>query len=106
MSFAATGMELEILVLSEVRKRQTNTYNITYLWTQKYGTDFPIYKTETDNGHEGQTCVCQGRGVESRAKGEFGDGVCRLLHLEQMGDGVTMPNAPKPMLRPYLYLRV
>ena len=65
MSFAATGMELEILVLSEVRKRQTNTYNITYLWTQKYGTDFPIYKTETDNGQGEQACgSLQGVGRE------------------------------------------
>ena len=33
-------------------------YDITYMWSLKYGTDDPIYKTETDHGHGDQTCVC------------------------------------------------
>ena len=50
MPFAATWMELEIFILSEVRKRKTNTWNdITYTWNLKYGTNEPIYKTETDS---------------------------------------------------------
>ena len=31
MLFAATWMDLETVILSEVRKRNTNTMNITYL---------------------------------------------------------------------------
>ena len=31
--FTATWMDLEIIILSEVRQRKTNiTYNITYMW--------------------------------------------------------------------------
>ena len=37
MPFAATWMELEILILSEVRKRKTNAiYDITYIWNLIY----------------------------------------------------------------------
>ena len=43
------------------RKRQT-PYDITYLWNLKYGTDDPIYKTETNHISEEQTCDSQGRG--------------------------------------------
>ena len=32
------------------------------MWNPKYGTDGPIYKTETDHGQGEQTCGCQGRG--------------------------------------------
>ena len=48
MPFAATWMQLEILILCEVRKRQI-PYDITYMWNVKYGTNEPIYKTETES---------------------------------------------------------
>ena len=48
MPLAATWMELEILILNEVRKRKT-TYDITYMWNLKYDTNQCIYKTETDS---------------------------------------------------------
>ena len=32
MPFAETWMDLEIIILNEVRKRKTNTYDITYMW--------------------------------------------------------------------------
>ena len=42
------------------------------MWNLKYGTDDPIYKTETDHRCGEQTCVCwmegEGRGMD----GEFG----------------------------------
>ena len=34
MSFAATWMDLQILILSEVRERQLS-YDITYMWNLK-----------------------------------------------------------------------
>ena len=52
MPFAATWMQLEIIVLSEVkseRERQT-PYDITYTWTLKYDTNEPINETETESG--------------------------------------------------------
>jgi len=40
------------------RERQI-PYDFTYTWNLKYGTNKPIYKTETDL-HREQTCCCQG----------------------------------------------
>ena len=51
MPFAATWMQLEIIILSEVkseRKRQI-PYDVTYMWNLKYDTNEPIYKTEIDS---------------------------------------------------------
>jgi len=41
MPLAATWMQLE-------RERQI-PYDITYMWNLNYGTNEPIYKTETDS---------------------------------------------------------
>ena len=53
MPFAATWMDLEIVILSEVsqtsRERQIS-YDITYMWNlKKYGTNELIYKTEIES---------------------------------------------------------
>ena len=50
MPFAATWMDLEIIILSEVSQTEKDKYhgNI-YMWNRKYGTSEPIYKTETDS---------------------------------------------------------
>ena len=51
MPFAATWMDLEIVILSEVksdRERQI-PYDITYMWTLKKGTSELIYKTEAES---------------------------------------------------------
>ena len=51
MPFAATWVELEIVILSEVKSERERQipYNIPYMWNLKYGTNEPIYKTETDS---------------------------------------------------------
>lgn len=41
-------MQLEIIALSEVRKKQT-PYDITYMWNFKYDRREPIYTTEADS---------------------------------------------------------
>ena len=51
MPFAATRMDLEIIILCEVkshRERQMS-YDITYMWNLKYDTNELIYKTKTDS---------------------------------------------------------
>ena len=41
--FAATWMELETLILSEVSQKEKDIpYDTTYLWNLKYGTDDPV----------------------------------------------------------------
>ena len=44
--FAVTWMHY---ILSEVRKRKKNAYDITYIWNLKHGTNEPIYKREIDS---------------------------------------------------------
>ena len=39
-------MVLEIVILSEVRHRKTNIYDLAYMWNLKKGINELIYKTE------------------------------------------------------------
>ena len=49
MPFAATWMDIELIILSEIsqRKRQI-PYDFAYMWTPKKNYTNDIYKTETD----------------------------------------------------------
>ena len=49
MPFAATWMQLEIIIKVKSERERQIPYDITYMWNLKYGTDEPIYKTETDS---------------------------------------------------------
>ena len=50
ISFVAKWMQLEILILSESQKEKDKyRYDTTYMWNLKFGTDEPIYRTETDS---------------------------------------------------------
>ena len=50
MPFAATWMDLEIIILSKVSQRERQIpYDITYMWNLKYDTNELIYETETDS---------------------------------------------------------
>ncbi len=47
MPFAATWMELETLILSEVSQRERQIpYDITYIWNLIYGTNEPFHRKE------------------------------------------------------------
>ena len=45
-------MQIEMIILSKVRKQKTNTIAITYMWNLKYGANEPVYGTETDSQTE------------------------------------------------------
>ena len=49
MPFAATWMDIELIILSEIsqRKRQI-PYDFAYMWNPKKNYTNDIYKTETD----------------------------------------------------------
>ena len=50
MPFAATWMELEILILSEVSQKEKDKYHmISHIWNLIYGTSEPIYRKETNS---------------------------------------------------------
>ena len=48
MPFAATWMQLEIIILREGRKKQM-TYGITYMQNLNYGTNEPFYEIEINS---------------------------------------------------------
>jgi len=79
MLFAATWMELETLILSEVSEIP---YDITYIWNVIYGKNEPIYRKETNSWTwRTDLWLPMGRG-ESGMDLEFGVSRCKLLHLE------------------------
>ena len=48
MPFAATWMELETLILSEVSQKEKDKYHmITHIWNLIYSTNEPIYRKAT-----------------------------------------------------------
>ena len=50
MPFAATWMNLEIIILSEVSQRERQvSHDITYMWNLKNNTNEIIYKTEVES---------------------------------------------------------
>ena len=49
MPFAATRMDLEIIILSKSERERQIPYDITYMWNLKYDTNEHIYETETDS---------------------------------------------------------
>ena len=64
MSFVATWMDLEIIILSEVNQKEE--CDSTYMWNLKYGTNDPIYKTEVDHGLESRLAFAGRRWGEGR----------------------------------------
>ena len=49
LSFAATRVELETLLLSEVRQKEKDKYHydITYIWSLIYGTNEPFHRKDS-----------------------------------------------------------
>ena len=80
MPFAATRVDLEILILSKVGQKEKDKYhvNITYMWNLNYDTNEPIYKTEIDSDIESRLFVI--------AKGERG------LVRDRLGIGLVDAN--------------
>ena len=50
IQFAATWMNLELIILSEVSRRERQvSYDISYMWNVKSNTNEMTYKTEMDS---------------------------------------------------------
>ena len=68
MPFAATWMQLEIIIILSERQIP---YDITYMWNLKYGTNELIYETEIDSQtYRTELWLPWGRGV---VEGWIGD---------------------------------
>ena len=68
MSFAATWMQLESILLSEVSQNRKIPYDIIYTGQLKYDTNEPTYKQKQTCGYREQTCGCQGGGAWGKDK--------------------------------------
>ena len=60
----ATLMDLEMIILNEVSQKKTNSIRYHYMWNLKYGTNEPIYETETDLENRPVVAKREGEGVE------------------------------------------
>ena len=49
LPFAATWMDLEIIILSKSDRERQIPYDISYMWNLKNDTNELTYKTETDS---------------------------------------------------------
>ena len=49
MQFAATWMQLESIILSEINQKEKEKYHIVYMWDLKYDTGALVLETETDS---------------------------------------------------------
>ena len=81
MPFAATWMELETLILSEVRKRKTNTIWYHLNWNLLYSINEPFHRKE-NHGLGEQTCGSLWGARRSGVDWELGVNGCKLLLLE------------------------
>ena len=60
MPFAATWMDLEMIILSKSNRERQISYDITYMWNLIYDTNELIYKRETDSHTENKLVVTEG----------------------------------------------
>ena len=60
------------------------------MWNLNYGTNEPIYKTETDSDTEIRFVVAKGEGGGRGMDSESGVSRCKLLHLEWINNKVLL----------------
>ena len=90
MPFAATWMELQTLVLSEVSQKQKDEYHmISHTWNIIHGTIEPFHRKENHVLGK-QTCGCQGRGRGSGMDWESRVNRCKLLPLEWIRNEILL----------------
>ena len=90
MPSAATWVELETLILSEVsQKEKDKPYVITYIWNLIFGTNEPFHRKE-NHGLGEQTCGCQGGAGGSGMDWDLGVKRCKLLCLEWISNKILL----------------
>ena len=86
MPFAATWMDPQIIILSEVSQTEKDKYHgITCVWNLKNDTNELIYKTEIDSQTQKTTLwLRKGKGGEGGINQEFGNNRYTLLYIKQI----------------------
>ena len=101
MSFAATQMQLEIIILSEVnQKEKDKIYGVTYMWNLKYQTNELIYEIEIDSPTWRTDLLL--RGGEGQMGWEFGISGCKLLHIEWINNEILLQNTRNSIQYPVI----
>ena len=91
MPFAATRMQLEIIILSEVSQKEKDKYHMISLICGIYNMAQMNLSTKQKltYRHREQTCGYQGGGGRGK-DWEFGVSRCKLLHLEWINNKVLL----------------
>ena len=92
-SFAATWVDLEIIIPSEVSQKEKDKYpdGITYMWSLKYDTDEPMYETETESWTQRTDWwLPRGSGGRGGKDWEFGIGRCKVLSTGWINNKVLL----------------
>ena len=90
MPFAAMWMDLEIIIQSEIRKRQI-PHDFTYMWNLKYSTNEHIFKAETDTQTKRTDLwLLRGRWGGKRKAWEFGISRCKLVYIEWINKEILL----------------
>ena len=89
ISFATMQMDIEIIILSEVRERQI-PYDITQMWNLKYDTNGPIYETEIEAGTQKIDQWLPSGGGGKGLYWEFGVSRCKLVYTEWINNKVIL----------------
>ena len=94
MPFAATWMELEILILSEVSQEEKDKYHMLLTCgNQKMEQMYLSTEQKQTQGHRKQTCVCQGERTGSGMDWKFGVSRCKLLNLDWINNEILLYSA-------------
>ena len=90
MPFAAIWVQLEILILSEVIQKEKGKipYDIIYVKSKIWHKCTYLQNRNRSWTWTADLCMAVGKGGEKGMGGEFGIDRCKVLHLEQMGNGV------------------
>ena len=73
MPFAATWMDIEIIILKIKSNREKQMYEIGYVWHLKNDTSELMYKTEIDSQTEKINMVFQGEGRQRNKLGAWNE---------------------------------
>ena len=84
MPFAATSMDLEIIILSEVRQRKTNIIYCLYVESKKKSTNELIYETEIELQMQRTNLQLPGGKGQGGTNWEIGIDVYTLLDIKQI----------------------
>ena len=87
-SFAVTGMDLEIIILSKVSLRKKRTIRITYVWTLNM-TQINLCAKRNRHRHREQSCGPQGKSSERGVEWESGTQTNRERASSHIAQGVV-----------------